>query len=253
MKRILLFGGTAESHPLIEWLLSFEAKIMLCVTSAYAQSLIAPNPQLNVQVGRLDTQQMGKLMSSQRFDCVIDATHPYAQEVTRNIKEAAKKSGLRYFRLLRPASLASGCIAVASVAQAVEHLNQTNGRVLIATGSKELGAYAQMRDFSERCYPRVLPTVEAIEQCTALGFLQSHIIAMQGPFSKEFNKALFEQLKIETLVTKDGGLAGGFPEKLDAAKECKIETILVQRPEDAGDSLGELTTKLAEFLNFDIK
>lgn len=253
MKKVLLFGGTTESHSLIEWLLSFETEITLCVTSEYAQALISPNVLLNVRVGRLDKEQMTEFMRKHSFDCVIDATHPYAQEATRNIKEAAEKSGLRYFRLLRPASSVQGCVSVPSVEKAVEYLNQTEGRVLIATGSKELSKYTSVKDFAERCYPRVLPTIEAIEHCIALGFLQSHVIAMQGPFSKEFNKALFEQLKIDSMVTKDGGSAGGFPEKLAAAKECKVKTILVQRPKEAGCAPDELKIELADFLSLGVK
>ena len=248
MKQLLVFGGTADSHPLLEWLLQWDIQVTLCVASDYAGALLPPCDRLTVRVGRLDAVGMTALITERRFDCAIDATHPYACEVTRNIRSAARATGLLYFRLLRPGSDAQGCVVVSSVAQAAQHLDQSAGRVLIATGSKELAEYTRIHNFAGRCYPRVLPTAEAIEQCAALGFLQSHIIAMQGPFSQALNVALFEQLGIETLVTKDGGAPGGFPEKLAAARACGVQTILVRRPEDTGDTLEQLKMKLTDFL-----
>lgn len=249
MKRILIFGGTADSHPLLEWLLKFEIQAILCVTSDYAKALLSREEKLEIRVGRLNAVQMAALMKDGQFDCVIDATHPYAREATHNILAAAQQSEIAYFRLLRPSSDEQGCVTVASMAQAAALLSQSTGRVLIATGSKELAEFTRVTNFAQRCYPRVLPTVEAIEHCTSLGFLQSHIIAMQGPFSEALNTALFEQLDIATLVTKDGGAAGGFPEKLAAASACNVETILVRRPEDSGDTLEQLKLKLLDFLD----
>lgn len=248
MKRILIFGGTADSHPLLEWLLQFEIEATLCVASDYAKALLPSENKLKIRVGRLDAVQMATLMKDGRYDCVIDATHPYAKEATRNIRAAAKLNRLDCFRLLRPSSNEQGCITVSSVAQAAALLSQRTGRVLIATGSKELAEFTRVTDFAKRCYPRVLPTEEAIAQCVSLGFLQSHIIAMQGPFSQALNAALFEQFDIATLVTKDGGAAGGFPEKLAAASACNVETILVKRPEDSGDTLEQLKIKIWDFL-----
>lgn len=248
MKRVLIFGGTADSHPLLEWLFQLDIQATLCVASNYAKTLLPCDEKLVIRVGRLNIAQMTMLMQDKHFDCVIDATHPYAKEVTYNIRAAAQQIGLAYFRLLRPSSDEQGCVVVSSVARAAELLNQSTGRVLIATGSKELAEYTQVTNFAERCYPRVLPMVEAIAQCVSLGFLQSHIIAMQGPFSQALNMALFEQLGISTLVTKDGGAAGGFPEKLAAASACNVKTILVRRPEDTGATLEQLKIKLTDFL-----
>lgn len=248
MKQVLIFGGTADSHPLLDWLLQWDVELTLCVTSDYAGALLPQHGRLTVEIGRRDTAGMAALMASRRFDCVIDATHPYAREATQNILAAARACACPCFRLLRPASDASNCVVLPSVAEAAAYLNKSAGRVLIATGSKELAEYTRVQNFARRCYPRVLPTVEAIGQCKALGFLQSHIIAMQGPFSQALNAAMFQQLGIETLVTKDGGALGGFPEKLAAAKGCNVQTVLVGRPEDAGDTLEQLKIKLTDFL-----
>ena len=82
----------------------------------------------------------------------------------------------------------------------------------------------------ERCYPRVLPSVEAVGKCRELGFPPGHIIAMQGPFSRALNEALIDQFAIRTLVTKDSGDAGGFQAKAAAARATGCALLVVERP-----------------------
>ena len=76
----------------------------------------------------------------------------------------------------------------------------------------------------------MLPSVESIEKCRAAGLLSHHIIAMQGPFSAQLNAALFREYDIKILVTKESGNAGGFFEKLEAAKACNVISLLVKKP-----------------------
>ena len=121
--------------------------------------------------------------------------------------------------------------------------------MLLTTGSKELEAYTAVENFAERLYPRVLPSVGVIQKCASLGFPGSHIIAMQGPFSAGMNAALIRQTGAEILVTKDTGATGGFAEKLAAARETGIKTLIIARPrEESGRSLAEMQAFLREEL-----
>ena len=140
-------------------------------------------------------------------DLCVDATHPYAVDVTRNIRAAAAQAGVEYRRLLRARSpLPEDCVVFGTAAQAAEYLAGTKENILLATGAKELAAFAPLDP--ARLYPRVLPTPEGIAACEAAGIPHRNIIAMQGPFSCQLNKALIEQFHIRYLVTKDGGAAG---------------------------------------------
>ena len=141
-------------------------------------------------------------------DLCVDVTHPYAVDVTRNIRAAAAQAGVEYRRLLRARSpLPEDCVVFGTAAQAAEYLAGTKENILLATGAKELAAFAPLD--SARLYPRVLPTPEGIAACEAAGIPHRNIIAMQGPFSCQLNKALIEKFHIRYLVTKDGGAAGG--------------------------------------------
>ena len=75
----------------------------------------------------------------------------------------------------------------------------------------------------------------------------SHIIAMQGPFSRELNTAMLRQIQGAYLVTKESGKAGGFGEKLAAAREAGAKIVVIRRPEDKsceGYSMEELLCRL---------
>ena len=181
---------------------------------------------------------------------VIDATHPYASEVTANIKAACAESGAEYLRLLRPRTPAEGVKTVQDTAEAVEWLKGHEGKVLLTTGSKELDAYTAIPNYAERLYPRVLPTATVLQKCEALGFPGSHILAMQGPFSHEMNVALLYQTDAQILVTKDTGASGGFAEKLSAACETGATVLVIARPtEEEGMSPAQMQEYLKRRLH----
>ena len=89
-----------------------------------------------------------------------------------------------------------------------------------------------------------------VEACQKLGFEGNHLIAMQGPFSCQLNKALIEQFHIRYLVTKDGGAAGGFAEKVQAAAETGVQLVVLRRPEEVGETEAGLFTHCQEILKW---
>ena len=146
---------------------------------------------------------------------------------------------MEYHRLLRaPSPLPEGALVFSSAAEAAQELARTEGNVLLTTGAKELGAFAPIAP--ERCYPRVLPTQEGIAACEAAGVPHRNIIAMQGPFSRALNEALIQQFEIRWLVTKDGGAAGGFAEKVQAAQSTGAQLVVLRRPPEQGQTAQEI-------------
>lgn len=120
------------------------------------------------------------------------------------------------------------------------YLEETTGNILLTTGSKELQKYTRLKEFRSRCYARVLSTKEAVEKSIGLGFEGKHLLAMQGPFSKEMNKAMIAHVDAKYVVTKETGKAGGFPEKLEAAKENGACLVVIRRPEEDGKKAEEI-------------
>ena len=231
MYKLCVFAGTTEGRELVEFLCGQDVSVTACVATEYGETLLTPRENLTISAQRLTGEQMEALFSRENYDMVIDATHPYASVVTENIARACEQTGVRYQRLLR-----SGCKAgedavfVPDIPAAVEYLNGTEGTILLTTGSKELAKYAGLTGFADRVYARVLPMEESLRLCQSAGLKPAHILAMQGPFSEEMNVAMLKSVGAKYLVTKDSGAAGGFDEKVTAARTAGATLVVIGRP-----------------------
>ncbi|MCI8491860.1 MULTISPECIES: precorrin-6A reductase [Anaerotruncus] len=245
MANFLVFAGTSEGRRLVEYLNACGASVCASVATEYGKMLLPEG--VEVLSKRLDTSDIAALLKSLQFDCVIDATHPYAVLATDHIHAACEETGMPYLRLIRPSNMPDdGCVFVEDAAQAAEVLAAATGKVLLTTGVKELDAFVHLTDYQERIYPRVLPSVESIQRCLALGYRIQNIIAMQGPFTRELNSAVMRQIGASIVVTKESGGAGGFAEKLGAARDAGAIAVVIGRPRtEVGLTYDELVERLA--------
>ena len=271
MCKIWIFGGTTEGRLLAEYCSREKIEAWVSVASEYGEELLqeelmesgnAGNPDLNhntclakknlktvqassvikVLRGRMDRYQMEEFIRNQGIHLVIDATHPHARLVSEEIQEACGRTGVRLERCLRAEgeqNKARDWVEVDSIQEAVSFLSSVSGVIFATTGSKELEALCQIPDYQKRVYARVLPTSNVLKKCEKLGITGSHLIAMQGPFSTEMNTLFLRQTKAEWLLTKDSGRAGGFQEKMEAARENGTRVVVIRRPEEDGISLEE--------------
>ncbi len=227
MKKICLFAGTTEGRRLAEELHE-SYDLTVCVATEYGEVLLDRIDGIRIHTGRMDSEQMTAFFNQNNFELIIDATHPYAVLVTENIRAAAAETGIEYMRILRDCGEADGAVYVDSVASARDYLNTVDGNILLTTGSKELHEYVGL-DMS-RVWARVLPLASSLEACGEAGIMPSHIIAAQGPFSKELNIAELREIDAKWLVTKASGKNGGFDEKLSAAEAVGAKTIVIGAP-----------------------
>ncbi|HIT34890.1 MAG TPA: precorrin-6A reductase [Candidatus Faecousia intestinigallinarum] len=231
MFKICVFGGTTEGRRLIAFLASQPVSVTACVATEYGEELLEPAENTTVSARRLPKDEIKAMFQEAKFDLVVDATHPYATSITESVAQACSETGTEYLRLLRDSgAVPEDAVYVESIAQAVEFLNAAKGNVLLTTGSKELSAYTAIRDFEQRVYVRILPMADSLAACHAAGVKPAHIIAMQGPFSLEMNRAMLHQVSAQYMVTKDCGSAGGFYEKVAAAQAAGVRLIIVGRP-----------------------
>jgi precorrin-6Y C5,15-methyltransferase (decarboxylating) len=136
-----------------------------------------------------------------------------------------------------------------NVKECEQRLEKTHGNIMLTTGSKELADFCVNDSVKERLVVRVLPGSESISICEKSGIKGKQIIAMQGPFSIETNFALINQYNIRIMVTKASGAAGGFEEKIDAARLAGIRVYVIGRPqEQKGLSFEEVCEKLAPYI-----
>ena len=233
MQEVLIFSGTSEGRELAEALARHNIGATVCVATEYGQEVMGrpKSGLLTVRAGRMDEKEMEKLIGGKEWRAVVDATHPFAEEVTKNIASACRSQGREALRLLREQGSQTfpghKVVFVDTVKEAVDHLNQTAGNIFLATGSKSLAEYVGGIQDTSRIYARILPVGEEVERCRGLGLSGNQIICMQGPFSEGLNLAMMEAVQASILVTKETSKAGGFPEKLAAAKRIGAETIVL--------------------------
>lgn len=252
MSKICIFGGTTEGRKLAEFLSGQPCDVMVCVATDYGQTLLPEAEHVSVSARRLPVGEIVSLLTEHRFDLVIDATHPYAQSITKSIARACRETETLRWRLLRGASgVSPEHTYVETVSDAAAFLAGTEGNILLTTGSKELAKFSQLPGFSERVWARVLPLQSSLDACAQAGLPASHIFAMQGPFSEAMNTAMLRSIGAQYLVTKDGGAPGGFEEKEAAAKNAGARLVVIGRPpEEEGLSLSKTISALCTRFGF---
>ena len=255
MSEIIVFAGTTEGCDISNFLAEHQIHVLACVATDYGSKSLKENEYLKIHAGRLTEPEMEALLNEKKPEMVLDATHPYAAEVTENIRTACQNTGLEYRRVLREAgAYQDQAVYMPDTQAAIEFLEGTEGNILLTTGSKELGKYTALSDARERIYARVLSLPSVMETCKGYGFEGKHLIGMQGPFSMELNAAMLRQFDCKYLVTTDTGKAGGFQEKIDAALSCGTVPVIIGRPlKEEGLSVAECRHMLAEYFGFTVK
>ncbi len=242
---ILVMSGTEEGREIVERLNDKGEDVVTTVATEYGREIYKKIGlgHLCIQ-GRLDTNELSELIRSKNIDTLIDATHPYATQASLSAIKASEESSIKYIRFQRSASVAEGgdtgkadtdklgfVHLVKDMNEAVSWCSSSDKeRILLTTGFSAAEKFAKLKDDKE-IFVRILPMPEHIEKCVSMGIKQSNILALQGPFSIELNTAIYNQYKIDVVITKDSGKTGGVPEKIQSASEAGIDIVIIKRDE----------------------
>lgn len=232
-KNVFVLGGTTEARKIISFVRNYGIQVTVSVATTYGEELLEEEKDVQVLQQRLDESGFEALFKKQQYDLVIDATHPYAKEATQNCKKACEKLEMPYKRIVRE-EVEHRILRFSSVEEIISYLENTQGNILLTTGSKDLQAYTKLTHFKERIYIRMLPMAKSIDEQLERGYLMSHLICMQGPFSLELNKAMLNQIQARYMVTKDSGTVGGMEEKVEAARQLGVTLLCLRRPDEEG-------------------
>jgi len=160
--KVLIFGGTTEGRYLAMALTGAGIDVTLSVATEYGRST-ASTVKSEIITNRLDKRLMSRLFKEGSFDCVVDATHPYAILATQNIRLACRDTDSKYYRLKRAESAAaSGATYVKDAATAARLLGKTNEKALLTIGSKSLEPFTHVQDFAERLFVRIIPSPDSL-------------------------------------------------------------------------------------------
>jgi len=241
---IMVLAGTADGREIVKALASRGLRVLACAATPYGASLLEGSGALRISGGRLNGAGMEQMIEENKVAVLVDATHPYAEEVSAVAAGACRKKEIRYIRYQRlesPVRKHPLLYYARSYGEAATKAAELGEVVFLTTGSKTLEIFLEVAQRKgRRVVARVLPHPEVLQKCFDLGLAPADIVAMQGPFGYEINLALLRSYNASVLVTKDGGAPGGAAEKIAAALELGIPVVLVKRPESVPGAVGSI-------------
>ncbi|WP_141434051.1 precorrin-6A reductase [Bacillus sp. 03113] len=231
---ILMLAGTSDARSLALEIKNAGYPILTTVVTENA-ALEMRQAGIEVQIGRLTDIEMVSLIQENGMKAVVDASHPFAEEASKNAINAAKLANIPYIRYERESQTYQydKLTIVNSYEEAAEMAAMKKGVIMLTTGSKTLQVFTKklLGHPDIRLIARMLPRRDNMEKCEQLDFPQKNIVAIQGPFTREFDQALYKQYGVTVMITKESGKVGSVDEKVEAAKELGIEIILISRPD----------------------
>lgn len=248
---ILVLAGTQDGREIAAGLREAGYEVIASVVSEYGRELVAQSG-VPVQAAAMDEQELQQFVVRSGIRLMIDATHPYAVNVSRNARQVAANLHIPCLRYERPDSalpIYAKLVLAPDMQRAAEMAVGLGKTVFLTTGSHSLPLFraaAAGRDC--RLIARVLPQPEVIADCIANGFSPADIIAAQGPFSQELNRELFRAYGADVMVTKNSGAIGGTDAKIAAAIELGLMIVVVQRPAALQQQVFESLPALLEYL-----
>lgn len=150
MYKVLVFAGTTEGYEICRFLADHKIETKGFVATEYGSKSLTENEFLTVQTGRLDAADMEEVFLQEKPEMVLDATHPYAAEVTVNIRTACENTQTAYYRVLREAGEHENrAVYVDSVKAAADYLNQTQGNDIADNRKQGTGRLHRHEGLSE--------------------------------------------------------------------------------------------------------
>lgn len=228
-----IIGGTKDSRDFIENIInqSNNKDFIITVATDYGKKLLE-NYKIDVLVKPMTSKEMTNFIIGNKIERIFDMSHPYAKDVSKNAILAAQENKIKYFRFERKnlnENLLNNHLYFENISDIINFISNISENILVTLGSNQIENFKELNNLNN-IYFRILPTKIAIEKLENCGILAKNIIAIQGPFSKEFNSAILKNYNIKYLITKESGTTGGELEKLQSAQENNVTTLILKRP-----------------------
>lgn len=221
---ILILGGTSEARQLAGRLAArSDVAVRLSLAGRTENPAAQPVP---TRIGGFGgAEGLARYLSDQRVDLLIDATHPYAAQISANAAKAAERTGTTMLALRRPGweRVEDDRWAVVDmVAEAVGALGAKPRRVFLALGRQEVAAFeaAPQHHYLVRSVDPVEPPLNVPDA--------TYILA-RGPFAEVDERALLVAHRIHAVVSKNSGGAATYG-KIAAARSLGVEVVMIRRP-----------------------
>lgn len=248
---IFVAAGTQDGRELAGFLLEKGQRVTASVVSRYGEELLSRYPGICINDRPLDETALADYCRAHGIAVFVDASHPYAANISANAMNACRACGIPYIRYERQSAPLAYTKAhyVADYEEAAKVAASLGKHVFLTTGSHNLKAFTEASALQDCVLTaRVLPDPKVVEECTALGLRPSQIVALQGPFSEALNEELYKKYEADVVVTKNGGTVGGADTKFAAAMKLGLPLVIVERPRIAYDNMAQTFAEVLEFI-----
>jgi precorrin-6A/cobalt-precorrin-6A reductase len=233
LPQIWLIGGTSESAEIAQALVQSGIPTIVSVTTAPAQSLYPRHSNLQIRVTQFDLASLRQFLQTETIVAIIDASHPFAVEISRLAMASSQAQQIPYLRYERPRveALADANIQIlSSFAELLTGGYLAGQRVLLSVGYRHLAQFQPWQS-QATLFARILPSPVALAAALEAGFTSERLIALRPPISLPLERALWQHWQISMVVTKASGAPGGEGVKQQLAIELNLPLMVIERPQ----------------------
>lgn len=224
MKRLSILGGTGDAVKLAS--LAIDLPELEVITSLAGRTSAPQNLVGDVRIGGFGGEAgLIAYLQTEQIDLLIDATHPFAAQISRNAAGAATKVGIPRLMLVRPewARLPEdNWIKVGSIEAAVTAIPASAERIFVTIGRQQLAPFVMLKD--KWCLMRSIDPPDP-----SILLPPGKLLLDRGPFSLDSERELLRKYQIQAIVSKNSGGDATYA-KIIAARELGLPVVMVQRP-----------------------
>jgi precorrin-6A/cobalt-precorrin-6A reductase len=243
--------GTSEGKKILKLINKYTNEIAVTTATSYGGEILKDFNIKVLNTKPLNEEEMLKWLKTNEIGILVDASHPYAEEVTKTALKCSTFLGIQYVRFERQGVLENinwdNIIRVKNYDGAIEAIKEIDGNILNTTGGNNVSKFLNL-DYKYRIIHRILPLPKVLKKIVEAGISIKDIIAMQGPITYEVEKAFIYQYNVKAILTKDSGIEGGTLEKYKAARETGIKLIVIEKPSFVGSAVFTNEEELVDYL-----
>lgn len=243
--------GTSEGKKILSLMNEFTEDIVVSTATTYGGELLRDYKVRYINTDPLNEKGFKELINRFNIKVLVDASHPYAQEVSKTAMKVCEEVNINYFRyerksFIKDMEIKDKIIKIKEYRELKYVLDKIEGNILNTTGSNNVETIMNL-NLKNRVIHRILPSVTVLQKLIDNNVKIDDIVAVKGPFSYDFNVGLIKQYNIKALITKDSGIEGGTREKIDSALHNKVKVIVIERPKI---EYGQVFRDIDELINF---
>jgi len=255
-KRVLILGGTGDAIELATR--AAEIPGVDVITSLAGRTRQPIGISDNTRIGGFGgVAGLTDYLREQQIKVLIDATHPFAAQISFNAAAAATEVGIPHLMLIRPAwerTEDDRWIEVDSHEAAAAALPDLAQRIFLTIGRQELATFAHLQATSLKARDKSWSASKDVDLWFLMRMIDpplpnapvppGKLLLERGPFSLDHERSLLQQYKIEAIVSKNSGGDATYA-KIIAARELKIPIVMIQRPPiPLGEQVAEVESAL---------